>query len=332
MRAIEIKFVQQVQLQFKDDIKKQYDNALIELENIRSSPNDIDETKYLDEVIDLFLANPEILTYTPSILKDLIGKIGTVPQQPVVKNGKSTDQAKPIKIKILAALDYTGLRNSFYPKYFASIGIKACVYCNSQFTLSVKPVSKGFSGLFDVDHYLSKHKHPWMSISLFNLNPSCAPCNRRKSFNDVEFSLYLDKIPEKSDFSFKLDPYGKAKFLISKDAQVLSCNFKEIVPPTGKKKFNDVFHIQTLYNTQVDLMEELMLKSQIYDENFKNILKESLARVGATEKSIERIILGNYALEEEIHKRPLSKFLQDLAKQLGLISESTIINDHPSIH
>jgi len=93
--------------------------------------------------------------------------------------------------------------------------------------------------------------------------------------------------------------------------------------PQVKKKFNEVFHIEALYNTQTDVMTELLLKSQSYDENFKKILKESLIKVGATEKTIERIILGNYALEEEIHNRPMSKFTQDLAIQLGLLSRSS---------
>ena len=166
---------------------------------------------------------------------DRIKEISAVPLQKVMKDGEKTFQAKLIKEKIIKALDYTTLRNNFYHRYFAEIGIKTCVYCNSQFTLSVKKTGN-FSGLFDVDHYNSKHRYPWMSICLFNLYPACAPCNRRKSFNDVAFSLYVDNPPKNAGFLFKIDPYAKAKFLISKDPGDLLCVFDEGVPPSGKKK------------------------------------------------------------------------------------------------
>jgi hypothetical protein len=34
-----------------------------------------------------------------------------------------------------------------------------------------------------------------------------------------------------------------------------------------------------------------------------------------------RLIVGNYARESEIHIRPLAKFKQDIAKQIGLIEK-----------
>jgi hypothetical protein len=40
-----------------------------------------------------------------------------------------------------------------------------------------------------------------------------------------------------------------------------------------------------------------------------------------TDAEIERFILGNYVLPEEINKRPLSKFMQDIAREAGLISK-----------
>ena len=38
-----------------------------------------------------------------------------------------------------------------------------------------------------------------------------------------------------------------------------------------------------------------------------------------TEQMIKRFILGNYTEEQEIHKRPFAKFMQDIGKEVGLI-------------
>lgn len=34
---------------------------------------------------------------------------------------------------------------------------------------------------------------------------------------------------------------------------------------------------------------------------------------------IKRFILGNYTEEQEIHKRPFAKFMQDIGKEVGFI-------------
>ena len=34
---------------------------------------------------------------------------------------------------------------------------------------------------------------------------------------------------------------------------------------------------------------------------------------------IDRLILGNYSNPEEIHKRPMAKFMQDIGKEVCLI-------------
>lgn len=322
MIAVSTKYVQKIQLEHRNSLKKQWQNAKEKLSKLSPHVFQEDEKEYLHKVIELFDRSPDILTTTPEDLIDLMKEMGNVPENEILVKGKAVMQTSPIKEQILIALNYKALRTSFYPKYFSRIGIKTCVYCNSQLAISINKNGTGFSGRFDVDHYHSKHRFPWMSICLFNLYPACAPCNRRKSNNAVEFALYSDdaKRLDKSNFSFKLDPYAKAKFLISKETDKLSCSFKEDVPPRGKRKFEDVFHIKSIYDTQKDVMEELLIKSQIYDSTYKNVLKDNLIKLGISETSIERIILGNYFVDEDIHKRPLSKFMQDLAIQLELIS------------
>jgi hypothetical protein len=182
--------------------------------------------------------------------------------------------------------------------------------------------SDDFSARFDVDHYDSKDAFPWLSICLFNLYPSCASCNRRKSKNAVEFDLYsADAVQlSRSGYTFKLTPFSKAKYLISKDQKDLRFVFEE--PPYKKKNvktFQKTFNITGIYYTQLDVVEELFAKSQMYDDTYRKLLSNNFSKLGIDPAIYKRLILGNYVGEQEIHKRPMSKFMQDIAKDLGLL-------------
>lgn len=211
---------------------------------------------------------------------------------------------KKFKDILIEMIGYKNLRKNFYPKYFNGLGIKACVYCNSQLTI----VSNGSSAHFEVDHYLPKDKFPCFAISFFNLYPVCGSCNKRKLNKKVEFELYKDN--SKTDFLFKIERSSLANYLVSNNISDIDILFED----SNDSNFENVFRIEGIYNTQKDIAEELILKSKIYTESYKKSLQESFKlNIG------KRIIIGNYSEEDEIHNRPMAKFTQDIAKQLGLV-------------
>ncbi|MGO4710080.1 hypothetical protein AB4Y90_13375 [Chryseobacterium sp. 2TAF14] len=130
---------------------------------------------------------------------------------------------KEFKDVLLNAMDYDGWRDNFYPKYFHSIGIKACVYCNSQLAI----VSHKKHNHFEIDHYKSKDKLPCFSTSFYNLYPVCGSCNRKKLNKEVLFDLYIDSSQNRSAFSFEIEKSSLANFLISNNSQDLKIIFGE---------------------------------------------------------------------------------------------------------
>lgn len=316
MISIDIAKVRAIQAKFKDNIATQREEALESLERIDITAYNDDEINYLVDVVKFF-SIPNALIFEPKEIKKQINKIGCVP----------TDRDNvSLKKAILSALDYTSKRNSFYPEYFYELGIKACIYCNSSLTVSsceIKPRSKKYRARFDVDHYHNKDKYPFLSISLFNLYPACAPCNRAKKISNVFFELYTDDLTKtlKSDFEFQFDLGSEATYLATKNHLDLKFTFKEpSLPKTGDfKTFSDVFHIQELYETQKDIVEELVSKSKIYNVEYRKKLRESFDKLNLNDKLFERAILGNYTDEIDLHKRPLAKFTQDIARELGII-------------
>jgi len=307
---------------FQPEIESQRKKALTKLKKINKNQFNTNEKDYLREVISLFEDNSsiKIIECNPSDLSSLASSIGIIPPNSrFYKNGKAK---KTLKQFILEALNYSYLRSSFYPKYFREIGVKSCVYCNSQLSITAVKSRGVYSAKFDVDHYYSKDEYPFLSISLFNLYPACSSCNRAKSNNKIEFELYTSnhKNTTKSNYNFKLSSYSKSKYLTTRDSIVIDFSFTEpIYLDPNTKKFNDVFHIESIYETQKDLIEELIIKSQIYNKSYLNVLKSNFSKLSLHPELFKRTLVGNYTQDKDIHKRPMSKIVMDIAKNLDLI-------------
>ncbi|KIC62811.1 hypothetical protein [Chryseobacterium taiwanense] len=322
MIAIHKTKVNDVQKIFKTEIEQQRLAAISKLTALDTTTTSKKDKDYLKSIINLFINNNDFLLWDSKKLhneKDLVGNVPMVPK--TVKGVRKMVKSK-IKDKILVALDYKRLRNTFYPKYFKEIGIKACVYCNSQLTISaIKNSKKEYSAKFDVDHYHSKDDYPFLSISLFNLYPACASCNRLKSTNPIELELYSDNAfkTKNSSYKFKLNSNAKAKYLTTKDSNEIEFSFVEPSYVPGVKKFNEVFHIEGVYQTQVDLIEELIIKSQIYNSSYLKTLEDNFKKLNLHPALFKRTLIGNYTEDKDIHKRPMSKLVMDIAKELELI-------------
>lgn len=275
--------------------------------------------KYVEKLLTL---HTYIITAKPETLKrykDEFDKIIT-PEKMASSNYKS------FRNRVLKELGYSNKRGEFYPKYFHKMGVKSCVYCNSQLTVATEGEKRlktktniVYKAKFQVDHYIPKSSYPCFSISLYNLYPVCASCNNCKSYNTVQFSLYQNIGNPVSDFEFILDKASVTEYLLNRKANEIKYEFKEPHASLPNKKLNDVFDIEGIYNTQKDLVEELILKAEIYTEEYKKSLIKKFPKLLTSADITNRILLGNYTSEIDIHKRPMAKFTLDIAKQVGLI-------------
>ena len=225
---------------------------------------------------------------------------------------------KEFKNELLIRMGYSKLRNNYYAGYFEKTGIKACVYCNSQLAVTVRTVEGNKSAKFQIDHFLPKSEYPCFSISFFNLLPVCGPCNGKKSANAVDFKVYSDDFKDlkSSPFQFQLKKKSIVSYRVNGVQDKLEIEFLDPLD----KGFNKSFDIKGIYDTQKDLAEELVLKSLIYNENYLRSLQKSFKKLYPDKiPMVERLLVGNYTKTKDIHKRPMSKFTQDIAKQLKLI-------------
>lgn len=323
MISLHINKVKSVQDFFKSEINKQRTSALQELQAINATIFNQAEQTYLNNVITQF-QDISFLTKTPSEIETIKGVVGLLPANSlfVTVSGKRKPAKKQLTHYIQDALNYTSYRNKFYPKYFSKIGIKSCVYCNAQLTVAITKKNHEIDARFEVDHHYPKSKFPFLSISLFNLYPCCSSCNKRKSSTPVNFLLYTDNPSKlsKSKYNFEITKASECAYLVTKDAESIEILFKDLSTPiTGHQSLQNAFSIKEIHDTQKDIIAELIIKNQIYNESFKDILQKSFSKLSLSQNDFDRVIVGNYTRDKDIHKRPFSKLTMDIAKQLGLI-------------
>lgn len=310
-------------IRFKTEIQNQQSLALQNLNNLRNrlSLTNQNEITYLDWVIQLFNQS-SFITQTPNEIDNTVNGCMNLPVRRLDNNGNVLK--RQLTHEIQEALEYVRLRKNFYPKYFREIGIKSCVYCNSQLTVVLVKSANNYDARLEVDHHYAKSDYPFLSISLFNLYPCCSSCNKRKSSTPVNFKLYTDDITKlkKSDYNFNITPKSKCNFLLSKDSETIEINFIDNSTRTNNTQLlQNVFSVKEIHNTQKDIIAELIIKSQIYTDTFKKQLLINFSKLSISNKDFDRVIVGNYTEEKDMHKRPFSKMTMDIAQQLNLIKK-----------
>lgn len=228
--------------------------------------------------------------------------------------------------ELVRCMRYNHVQARVFPYYIRKMGIKTCVYCNAQYAITTKKKHTAYQ----LDHCLPKSKYPYLCTNFFNLQPSCGSCNLGKSNNDMVHGDYSATIwKEKNDksveyFNFTITDFGIVKYLLSGDPNNLSILFN--VHKSAEKgvkslyeDFNKFFHIQDIYEEHKDVVEEIIWKKYAYSSGYMSNLASAFSPI-ANEMTSDfmRFIMGNYMIEEHIYKRPLSKMIQDIAKQLHL--------------
>jgi hypothetical protein len=228
---------------------------------------------------------------------------------------------KKFSASIQQVLNYTQL----VPKLItihAKINLKTCYICNAQYAITVTKdhQNKRNTAKYEFDHVLPKSIYPCFSMSFYNLFPICGNCNGIKLNYDLGVNFHNPK-DVKNAFTLKINDASLLEFLepqsgINGKLKIdLIDSYKYLISYRGKK-LSDKFDLIGIYNAQTDLVEDLIHRKLKYSEAYKNTLVTSFPDIFEITNIDDRIVLGTYSKGEGIHKRPMSKFLQDVDQQL----------------
>lgn len=318
---------------FKSLFSSKRANFVLPLEGLKNLNNSLGPIKnkkeriYIQNIVDNY---EQIVKATPSRMKNFVKEFNLLDGGILDKKIKVKDKYKFHEL-IVKAMRYDELRNSEFHHFVNTSGIKTCVYCNSQLAIisefsfydkKEKKRKPKTMAKFELDHYYSKSKYPFLSTSFYNLYPVCGNCNRAKSDIKLDFELYT-KNPKKLEiFKFWIDDKSIINYWLESVPDYLNLNiYFESVDGDYKylNEYNKMFAIQGIYDTQKDIAEELIHKAKVYTDAYNQSLINNYSKLFPDKSVLDKLIVGNYADSAEVFKRPMAKYSQDIAKQLGLI-------------
>lgn len=183
---------------------------------------------------------------------------------------------------------------------------KECPGCKQEIKGLTKVVNTA-----QLDHFFPKDSYPLFAVSFYNLIPSCYSCNHVKLNKDLKHSPYDSSFPF-DDVKFTYIPKSTDKIEIKID----SCNPDFI---NGIR----ILGIEELYQSHIDVVNELIWKKEVYTKSYRDGLSRILNQTNfeLSKAEVNRFITGHYTDKENYGKRPLSKMVTDISKEIGLIGE-----------
>ena len=289
----------------------------------------------INEIHDLLIKKPEeLFSLNNQIMRKIIPSYNFHELSEFLKvKNKKEDNLQPYELTLKNKykdilsnlLNWMGYQQLIVAKKDVSYQITAmkgrntCTYCNRQYTQTVIEEDSLTGERAQVvrpqlDHWFSKELFPLLSLSFYNLIPSCSICNSSSKGNTI-FELgkhihpYLD---DGRDFTFHAIHTG---------AQGWQLN---IVRPIGGIEDNTIkaFHLDEIYaiHSQLEVKDIMEFAEANNTEYLKDLYKNVLHDL-TPEKSpqeVYRLLFGTEWDESKHLDRPLSKLKRDILKQVGI--------------
>jgi hypothetical protein len=201
-----------------------------------------------------------------------------------------------------------------------------CVYCNSQFTVTVYRTDESEGRKMQIrpslDHFFPRSKHPLLGVSIYNLIPSCHTCNSSLK-GDKDISLeeiihpYIDNLDDLGYFEREFNTNLPDTFVDYSDyySQVVgrSTNYTIKLKPF-KKSYNEklnlyeeLFEIEKRYSQHKKFINDFVKRNIIYTTIYLDKLKDSYCFLFTKTYSLKELII-----EEDINNNILSKVVKDI--------------------
>ncbi|PHS36216.1 MAG: hypothetical protein COB07_12520 [Sulfurovum sp.] len=199
-----------------------------------------------------------------------------------------------------------------------NLQVNVCPYCNINPTYTVIKKDGKKITRPEFDHFYDKATYPILSLSFYNLIPSCHTCNSTLKGSEK----FSDKT-HLNPYSESLDKLSKFHLQIEDSTFYHSINGFELkLESKDNRAHNNIksFELDTLYQNHKDIVLELIQKQAIYNESYLDeLITQYEGTLFKNKEDLQRLISGGYISDDEIGKRPLSKLIKDISTELGMI-------------
>jgi hypothetical protein len=225
-----------------------------------------------------------------------------------------------------SVFDYSGFSRKNLISYSAydlaaKLDVKVCPYCNRQYTFTVVNVSENIIRP-EFDHFISKSDYAILSMSFYNLIPSCKVCNSNLK-HTKKFKLRTHLHPYLDGFShnvrFDYLPYDtKSALGFDSNIQVILKKKDSLLNERQLNGNISVFKISEIYQGHKDIVRDLVRRFYMSDGRYLETLLKSFPQIGSYEE-LYKLAFGNYLNEEDHDQRVLSKLTKDIVEGLDFV-------------
>ncbi|HDR4461384.1 TPA: hypothetical protein QCP98_002144 [Bacillus cereus] len=198
--------------------------------------------------------------------------------------------------------------------HITSLDINVCPYCNRNFINNTKLIDKNKNSFIkrtaQLDHFYPESKYPYLAISFYNLIPVCGTCNMIKLDEHLGINPYeISNSDEHLIFDYSFDEsINKLKVDTLDMSKQFLCNWETL-------------GLEELYKIHDSYVEDLLMRIKLYNSVYRKDLTNYFDKwsgkteIPLTKGDFDRVILGNYYLEKDLSKFPLSKLTKDIVRR-----------------
>lgn len=221
--------------------------------------------------------------------------------------------------------DYRGQLSDFPERAYHLTSIKGsnvCTYCNRQYIFTVNKSKRGELEHIvrpELDHWFNKELYPLLSLSFYNLIPSCHICNSSVKRNAV-FSLATHVNPYLQQ---EANPAIQFKPTVVSGRHIKYGVTIDRIKPSREDNTIKAFALDEIYAVHGSLeVEDLMRFNGSYSTGYLQILFGQILNdfcPKMTKAEVYRMLFGTEMDPERFCERPLSKLKYDVLKYLHVI-------------
>lgn len=196
------------------------------------------------------------------------------------------------------------------------LNITVCPYCNRNFINS----RDEFLGA-QLDHFYNKKTYPFLSVSLYNLIPSCSTCNLAKGTKTFHINPFIaeDVLSHPVTFNYLFKNINNLD---------LTLQTKTDRPDERDLKSEELtaLKLQQAYAIHVQEVQSMIDGERKYSSTYRKDLKQLLTyrhsdstgscQMGLTDDDIDRLIFGNAIFKDDLKNTPLGKLTKDIYQNI----------------
>lgn len=269
----------------------------------------------------VIVSRPDDLHKIIEEIKDLFGESFLS-----LDNGYCNTQLTEFGNIVKEVFSYENYRNTNLPaNHFDSININYCTYCNKNEVQNINVTNDHATDfevrmrLYQLDHFYPRSRHPYLSLSFFNLIPGCSTCNAQlKGEKKFSFDTHFNPFDKSFDDYF----YFTLSTIIPEKKNEIEISLKNKIN-YPRNTIQD-FRILKRYNqgAAIDILFEMItfLRNRS-DKIQKSYLNQIRGLFGFLEHSNNEVLRSQgIPLEAKlINKKQLGKLKRDVCLQLEII-------------